>query len=62
MCSSHLPSLASVGEDMLNPQETRGPREGGSLVRESTILEARRRMNWMRNCGKRNQREPTTGM
>jgi hypothetical protein len=30
--SRGLPGLVSVGEDVLNPQETWGPREGGGLV------------------------------
>jgi hypothetical protein len=45
-----LPCLASVGEDMLNPQESKGP----MLGRGSTFSEARKKKNGMRGCKKRN--------
>jgi hypothetical protein len=55
--SKGLPGLASVGEDLLNPGETWGPREVGEVWwQRNTLLEARRRRNGMRNCGRETKR------
>jgi len=57
ICSRGLLHLTSVGEDVLNPWETWGPRERGDLVGGQSILsEAREMRNGMRNCRNEDQR------